>query len=437
MNPFSKLFHYFFNLNSDDRAEEADVVIAIQRSISFRGPNLWTLIFAIIIASVGLNVNSTAVIIGAMLISPLMGPIMGVALGVTVADTELIRRALKNLMIAVVFSIATSSLYFYLTPLHGVTSELLTRTTPAVWDVLIGFSGGIAGAVGITRKERGNVIPGVAIATALMPPLCTVGYGLATQHWYFALGAVYLFFINSVFICVATVIVLRLMHFHRRSFQTHERRQRVMRYIVLVVMLTVAPSIWLSYRIVQKAFFESAAASFVSKEFHFAATQVVSKNFIFDSSHPKIELLLIGQVLDSTQIQALSARLHKYKLDNTQLVVRQGMDAARKIDFAQIRASVLEEVMKTADSFNAPKAPPPAAPDPGLTLRPEIAALFPKVRAYSIGKSVFFATDSMRSDSVITAVMQLSKRMSAAEQKQLEAWMAARHPGDSVQVIYR
>lgn len=436
MNLFSRLFYYFFNLNSDDRAEESDIVVAVQRSISFRGPNLWALVFAIIIASVGLNVNSTAVIIGAMLISPLMGPIMGIALGVTVTDTDLIWRALKNLMIAVVFSIATSAVYFYLTPLHAVTSELLTRTTPAIWDVLVAFSGGIAGAVGITRKERGNVIPGVAIATALMPPLCTVGYGIATQHWYFALGAVYLFFINSVFICVATVIVLRLMHFHQRSFQSPERRQRVMRYIIIIVLVTAAPSIWLSYRIVQKAFFESAAASFVSNEFQFAATQVVSKNFVFDGGHPKIELLLVGQVLDSNEIRDLSARLHKYKLDSTKLVIRQGIDAARQIDFAQIRASVLDEVMKSADSI-MPRTPPAATVISSPSLRSEMVALFPKVRAYSIEKNVFFATDSQRNDSVVTAILQLSTRMTTKEQKQVQAWIAARHPGDSVLVIYR
>jgi uncharacterized hydrophobic protein (TIGR00271 family) len=180
-----------FNLHVD-KADEDDVILSIRKNTDFVGPNLWTLIFAIFIASIGLNVNSTAVIIGAMLISPLMGPIMGIGLGLGTNDFELIKKGARNLLIATLISIATSTLYFWLTPLHDAQSELLARTTPSLWDVFIAFFGGLAGIVAGTRKEKSNVIPGVAIATALMPPLCTAGFGIASGNLYYFLGAMYL-----------------------------------------------------------------------------------------------------------------------------------------------------------------------------------------------------------------------------------------------------
>jgi len=177
----------------EDKADEALIIESIDRNVHFKGTNLWTLIFAILIASIGLNVNSTAVIIGAMLISPLMGPIMGIGLGIGIIDFDLMKRGIKNLMIAALLSIITSFLYFSLSPLHEARTEILARTTPSIWDVLIAFFGGMAGIIAGTRKEKSNILPGVAIATALMPPLCTAGFGLATGEVYYFFGAIYLF----------------------------------------------------------------------------------------------------------------------------------------------------------------------------------------------------------------------------------------------------
>ncbi|MCB0614144.1 MAG: DUF389 domain-containing protein, partial [Phaeodactylibacter sp.] len=188
-----------FNLD-DDKASEQETIEDIKKGVVFRGANLWILMFAIMVASVGLNVNSPAVIIGAMLISPLMGPIMGIGLGVGINDLELIVKAMRNLAIAVVISVLTSAAYFWISPLNDAQSELLARTSPTLWDVLIALFGGLAGIVAGSRKEKSNAIPGVAIATALMPPLCTAGFGLATAQWSYFFGAFYLFFINSVFI---------------------------------------------------------------------------------------------------------------------------------------------------------------------------------------------------------------------------------------------
>ena len=172
-----------FNLRHD-QADEGQVIDSITRNSDFVGANLWTLIFAILIASIGLNMNSTAVIIGAMLISPLMGPIMGVGLGMGTEDFGLVKKGVRNLLTATIIGIVTSAIYFWITPLDEAKSELLARTTPTLWDVFIAFFGGLAGVVAATRKEKSNAIPGVAIATALMPPLCTAGYGLATAIVY-------------------------------------------------------------------------------------------------------------------------------------------------------------------------------------------------------------------------------------------------------------
>ena len=198
MNTFDRI-RVYFNLRPDLEEEQA-IIEEVTRGVSYRGANLWILIAAIFIASLGLNVNSTAVIIGAMLISPLMGPIIGMGLAVGTNDLDLLKRALKNFSIAMLISVLTATIYFFISPLEEAQSELLARTTPTIYDVLIAFFGGAAGIIALsTRGRGGNVIPGVAIATALMPPLCTAGYGLATGQLNFFFGAFYLFFINTVF----------------------------------------------------------------------------------------------------------------------------------------------------------------------------------------------------------------------------------------------
>ena len=438
MSSIRNFIRHYFNLDSD-RDNEGNVVASITRNIHFRGANLWTLIFAIIIASVGLNVNSTAVIIGAMLISPLMGPIMGVGLGIGIADFPLVRRGVKNLLTAVVIAIATSTIYFYVTPLHNANAELLARTTPTIWDVFIAFAGGLAGVVGATRKEKSNVIPGVAIATALMPPLCTAGFGLATGHWYYFLGALYLFFINSVFICVATILIVRFMGFHRHVFEDDATRKRITRYILLVVIVTAAPSVWLGYGIVRKAVFENNAQSFVREEVKFPNTQVVTKNYVFSKKNPRIELLLFGQMLDSVQIDSLRKRLTSYNLKGTNLIVRQGMNARQEIDVAQLKASVLDEVLDEEDNNPDVLPPPPPPPKPALPdLRPELRAQFQQISTYSFIRTQFIRTDSVKpGDSILVFAAGYSGKMNFSEQQKLQRWLKAKFPADSLEVNIR
>ena len=207
----------YFNVN-DDKENENDIIAGISQGVSFRGANLWVLIFAIFIASLGLNVNSTAVIIGAMLISPFMGPIVGMGLAIGINDSILLKKSIHNYLIATLISVLTATIYFVLSPLDEAQSELLARTSPTLYDVMIALFGGAAGILALSTKGKGNVLPGVAIATALMPPLCTAGYGLAMGNIYYFLGAFYLFFINTVFIALSTYLGVHMMGFSKKTY---------------------------------------------------------------------------------------------------------------------------------------------------------------------------------------------------------------------------
>ncbi|MDP2237763.1 MAG: TIGR00341 family protein, partial [Bacteroidales bacterium] len=234
---------HFFNLESELENQDS-VYEEIKKGINFKGTNLWILIFAIIVASVGLNMNSTAVIIGAMLISPLMGPINGMGYSIATYDYELFRQSVKNFSFAILVSLIASTAYFALSPVSTAHSELLARTSPTIYDVLIALFGGLAGIVAISSKQKGNVIPGVAIATALMPPLCTAGYGLATAQFDFFFGALYLFTINSIFIAIASVWISQLLKFPIRSIIDRGKKTKINRTITLVITIVLLPSIF-------------------------------------------------------------------------------------------------------------------------------------------------------------------------------------------------
>ena len=222
---------HIFSL-SDDKSKADAIDTEIRSNVSLRGTNLWVLIFAILIASVGLNVNSTAVVIGAMLISPLMGPIMGIGYGIGVYNFPLIRKSVMSLLLATVIAFLASTLYFLISPLSEAHSELLARTSLTIWYVLIAFFGGLAGIIAATRKIKTNVIPGVAISTALMPLLCTAGYGLANGQWHFFFGAFYLYIINSVFIAFAAFIIISAMKLPHRNYVDAKNRKSCQKILV-------------------------------------------------------------------------------------------------------------------------------------------------------------------------------------------------------------
>ncbi|MDD3309430.1 MAG: TIGR00341 family protein [Dysgonamonadaceae bacterium] len=259
-----KIFKFISYFNVINELEDIDIINAeVEKAVVFKGTNLWILICAILVASVGLNMNSTAVIIGAMLISPLMGPINGMGYGLATYDFHLFRKAVKNLTFALIISLITSALYFFISPVDTAHSELLARTSPTIYDVFIAIFGGIAGMLALSSKLKGNVIPGVAIATALMPPICTAGYGLANQQFNFFFGALYLFTINTVFITVASMFVSQILKFPIHSVVDAEKSRRLKRYVSLVLLITAVPSIYFGNKLVQNEKFSDSANRFI------------------------------------------------------------------------------------------------------------------------------------------------------------------------------
>lgn len=324
----------------EDKADDEVIDQALRAGVEMRGTNLWVLMFAIFVASIGLNVNSTAVIIGAMLISPLMGPIMGIGYGVGIADFALMRHALKNLGIAVLIALLTSTVYFICSPLTAVQSELLARTTPTFWDVLIALFGGFAGIIGATRKEKSNIIPGVAIATALMPPICTAGYSLANGQWSFFLGAFYLFTINSVFIAFSSAVIIRAFHIREKVIIDPHIARRVHAYVITVILLTGLPSSYLAYLLVQEVVFKSRATQFVDEKLNLKRTHVAET--IIDPKDKRIEVTLIGEILPKRQLGEIAEHLSVAGLAGAKLEIHQAEQG--KIDFSSLRTGLLSDL---------------------------------------------------------------------------------------------
>lgn len=329
-------------IDTDDAAQR------IRSSIWFRGPNVWILAFSIIIASVGLNVNSTAVIIGAMLISPLMGPIIGAGLALGTNDTQLLWDATRNLLVMVAISLLASTLFFLLSPLDLVNpTELEARTSPSLYDVLIALFGGLAGILENARKERGTVLSGVAIATALMPPLCTAGYGLSNWDGHFFFGAMFLFIINAVFIILATYVMVKYLHFRTVSgidTATALRRRHLMSGIILLVLV---PSIWTAVNLVQENNFERSVAAFVREN------RIIGHNYIYDYDIDgrKVELLVAGDTMDSEQQAELFDKAKEYKIKAERISVRQ-----RSFGLTQRQMNeLIEEVYEKTDEEMARK----------------------------------------------------------------------------------
>jgi len=334
------LYHRF-NL-VEDKASDSEIDENIRAGVELRGTNLWVLIFAILIASIGLNMNSTAVVIGAMLISPLMGPIVGIGYGVGIYDSYLIKKSFRNLGVATGISLVVSTLYFFLTPLSDAQSELLSRTAPTIWDVLIALFGGFAGIIGATRAERNNVIPGVAIATALMPPLCTAGYGLATGNWQFFGGAFYLYSINCVFIAFSSVLIIWFLNPTHTQFVNDETERKFKHTLLAVVVCTMLPSIYLAMNLVKQEIFESKAKAFIAKELDFPQTHITET--IIKPAKKLIELTLIGELVSQTKLHEIEQRMLKSDLKGAELIVHQAKD--QNVDVTALKANIVSDLYK-------------------------------------------------------------------------------------------
>lgn len=330
----------------------------ITKSVTFQGINLWILFFAIIVASVGLNVNSTAVIIGAMLISPLMGPINGLGLAIGIFDEELMRKSLTNFVIMVVISLLASSLYFLISPLSDAQSELLARTNPTIYDVFIGFFGGSAGIVALSRKNQPmTVISGVAIATALMPPLCTAGYGLATFQFRYFFGALYLFFINSFFISLSTFLFVRFLGFPQTKYVDEKRATAVKRIITIFTIIVIIPSLIAAINMIRETAFQTQAKKFVSEiqdTPYFENRQVFNVDRQFSRTEPVITMSVVGVPLSSTDITEMQQTMRTtYGLKNAKLLIKQTgetIDITKQNEIIENMLDKKDQVIQLQDS---------------------------------------------------------------------------------------
>ena len=431
----------------EDKAMENESIASIVSGVDFSGAKLWILVLAIFVASLGLNTNSTAVIIGAMLISPLMGPIIGMGLGVGINDFMLLKRAFKNYLVATLFSVATATLYFLITPFNEAQSELLARTSPTIYDVLIALCGGLAGiiALGSLSQRSGNVIPGVAIATALMPPLCTVGFGLATANWLYALGALYLYLINTIFISVATFIgVTLIMRFHKKEFVDKQREKRVKRTIMGIAIITIIPSVFITLGMVKEAMFNNRCKRFCTNVVKVEGAHIISHTF--DYKNRSMRVVLLGEEADSAAINMMKERMADYGLEETTLEIVQGTsnmkaeDLSGRLHLEEKQTLALQnqvvEYEKTIREQRAELDAYAGAESHAKVLLPELRTLYPTIESVSTGRGVVcFKTDSVLADSTALIVsIRSKKRLPAAEQSKVEAWLRKRLSGSHVYI---
>lgn len=432
----------FFNA-LPDKTDETATVEQISDGVTFRGANLWVLIFAIFIACLGLNLNSTAVIIGAMLISPLMGPIIGMGLAVGRADLELLKRSLTNYGVSTVISVLTAALYFQLTPLTEAQSELLARTSPTLYDVLIALFGGAAGILALSTGGKGNVIPGVAIATALMPPLCTAGYGLAMGEWSFFFGACYLFFINTVFIALATYLGVRLLQFKPKQFVDKTRLAVVNRYIAVIVVVTMLPAVYMTTQIIRQSVFENHVKQFVKQELHQPGTRILSEQA--DRETKTLDVVALGAALPNEMIEAARQRLADYQLADYQLNVIQGAQSdslllARNNAGTQQSLSGLDQQHLALQAERVAQLERETADYRRLDalareIVGEVKAVCPKVESIGLSKITETPVDSGAVRSYVLAVANSRTPLPTADRDRLAQWLKVRTQADSLRLV--
>lgn len=411
-----------------------EVMESIQTSIPFKGTNLWILIFAIFIASLGLNINSTAVIIGAMLISPLMGPIIGVGFSVGVNHPSLLKLSLKNYAFAFFVGLATSTIYFLITPLSEAHSEILARTSPNIYDVFIAFFGGAAGMLANGSKLKGNVIPGVAIATALMPPLCTAGYGLATGQFSYFFGATYLYLINTVYIALSTFLVVKVLNFTSYNFTKDKKLEKRSQYIMwILVGLTLIPSIYFGYVMIKKNTFETTAKTFIANEAIFANNFLLQKNINYEDG--EITLTYGGQKLEDSDLEKLKKRSSIYGLDSVKIIVKQGFNFAlpnsdpskmKTTDEPSVSTENFAKMIAFQDSINLEQRL-------SSQVFKELRSQNPNISGFSISY-VMMRTDSTNKKEKLILV-ETKEPLEKEEKDKLKNYLRLRTENDSAKVI--
>ena len=421
----------FINLHSGEENKQK-VLETVRSSISFRGSNLWILACAIVVASIGLNVNSTAVVIGAMLISPLMGPIIGAGFGLGMYDFELVKKSLKNLLIATLVGLFVSTMYFFLSPFKETQTELLSRTSPNIYDVLIAFFGGLVGVIAITRVEKGNPIPGVAIATALMPPLCTAGYGMAIGNLKFFFGALFLYTINCVFICISTFLIVKYLKYPAVK-QIDEKQQKQVKYgMTFLTLALMLPSAYFAYTLIGEKKYNQKVNQFIENEFTNKGYTILYKNLNSKTNPKTIELAFLRHKFSTEEINNFNSTLKEYQIENTQLQIKQ--------DTTDIKKYILDQIYSGTTNLNAKdikisqlENEIAANKFDNKALLEEIKIIFPEIENISIANHTFL----VKSDSLIVHPIMVYKSkttLSDSSKQKLQLWLQKRLSKEKIEI---
>lgn len=404
--------------------------------------NLWLLVCSAILASIGLDTSSAAVVIGAMLISPLMGPILGVGLGMGITDRHLLERSLRELAVGTIFGLGASALYFLISPLATATPELIARTRPTLLDVGVAFFGGVAGIVAGSRRDVSLALPGVAIATALMPPLCTAGFGLATGEWAFFFGALYLFALNAIFIALATFVVVRLLRFPQHVEATDHDRRREHQVVAVVAIIATLPSMYFLYDTARRLREDGRIASFVRTEVERPGRAAMQ----WDHEHGAQEVLKIyiaGHPVESAEADSLRAALARYDLTGVRLELVQSDISTQ--DLRRLESEVQRGILRAVTVASASRDTSLAvkARQDSITLKAlsnEVASTFPEIRAIAYAPHLnLLAADSVPAPRAL--LVTFAPRTSPATRRAIliraGALVKARLRSDSMVVIER
>ena len=415
----------------------------IRKNIPFRGPNVYILFVAIIIASVGLNVNSIPVIIGAMLISPLMGPITGLGLGLGTNDRELVLFSIKNLLVMVGISLLAATLYFMLTPLEiDNPTELLARTRPTIYDVFIALFGGLAGVLETARKEKGTVISGVAIATALMPPLCTVGYGIANLSWQYTIGALFLFSINCIFIAMAAYLMAKFLKFPVKTVEQHRTRYFILSYAL--VILLAATSIFTGYHVIRENDFTKLANRFVKKNQNIGKTYIYDSQVNIDNKPYMLELRLAGETLNEDTKEMLLRDAENYGIMRSQIVIHE--DATVQVDrfneteiVKNLMATNASNLQVRDDSIKVLNAQITAYKQrelPAKQLAEELKVQLPSITRLTLARGTALEQNMVMSEEQVVVVAHCSEMPSEEEKTRVYEWLKIRLQVEDLEMLF-
>lgn len=414
---------------------------SIEKGIVFRGTNFWILIFAIFIASVGLNMNSPAVVIGAMLISPLMGPITGIGYSISTYNFDLFKRSVKNYGFAVLGGLAASTIYFLITPIQTEHSELLARTSPSIYDVFIAMFGGLAGIVAISSKNKGNVIPGVAIATALMPPLCTAGYGISIGNASYFMGAMYLFLINTVFIALSAMLVSQLLKLPKRSFLLSREIKNTNILVGFVILLTVIPSVYLGLTLVKKEKFMKTAEQYVSEISDWEGNYLLKD--IVNGDLRTIKLVYVGNEIDNKSQERLRDKARDMGLTDTKISVEQGFqsgsvesdrDNQKQIERLQSEVMNVRETIKLSEKKLDSLMIKPTI---GKEILKEISAIHPEITGCSFTQSPYYSKSSTEDQLIPNVFFTLNEDLPLTDKEGVERWLEEKLKCDQVILTFR